>query len=222
MSTQKLLPPIGKKKHRRLTAWPSRPLSWALTPAGCPGISDPKHTQSILLFNPFPSFLRLLSQKSLVSLLPANLPVFLRSLLKRHSSLDPRPSVSLQVCVRRSSSVLQGQLLHLPITGWDSPVSPECVVVVQSLSQVQLFVTPRTAARQASLFFTISWSLLKLMSIELVMPSHLRLSPSPPVLNLSKHQGLLQWVGSLHQVATVLEFQLQHQSFQWIFMVDFL
>ena len=46
-------------------------------------------------------------------------------------------------------------------------------------------------------------------------------SPSPPVLNLSQHQGLFQWVSSLHQVAKVLEFQLQHQSFQWIFRVDF-
>ena len=45
------------------------------------------------------------------------------------------------------------------------------VVVVQSLSRVRLFVTPR-AARQASLSFIISWSLLKLMSIESVMPSN--------------------------------------------------
>ena len=44
--------------------------------------------------------------------------------------------------------------------------------------------------------------------------------PSPPALNLSQHQGLFQWVGSLHQEAKVLE--LQHQSFQWIFRVDFL
>ena len=44
--------------------------------------------------------------------------------------------------------------------------------VIQSLSHVQLFVTPQTAARQASLSITISWSLLKLMSIESVMPSH--------------------------------------------------
>ena len=43
---------------------------------------------------------------------------------------------------------------------------------VQSLSHVQLFVTPRTAACQASLFITNSWSLLKLMSIESVMPSN--------------------------------------------------
>ena len=48
------------------------------------------------------------------------------------------------------------------------------------------------------------------------------LSPSPPALNLSQHQGLFQWVGSLHQVAEVLQFQLQHHSFQWIFRVDFL
>ena len=46
-------------------------------------------------------------------------------------------------------------------------------------------------------------------------------SPSPPAFNLSQHQGLFQWVGFLHQVAKVLEFQLQHQSFQWIFRDDF-
>ena len=45
---------------------------------------------------------------------------------------------------------------------------------------------------------------------------------SPPVFNLSQHQGLFQWVCSSHQVAKVLEFQLQYQSFQWIFRTDFL
>ena len=49
-----------------------------------------------------------------------------------------------------------------------------------------------------------------------IQPSHPLSSPSPPALNLSQHQGLFQWVSSLHQVAKVLEFQLQHQSFQWI------
>ena len=53
--------------------------------------------------------------------------------------------------------------------------------------------------------------------------SHPLLPSSPPVLSLSQHQGLFQWVGSLHQVAKkVLELQLQHQSFQWIFRTDFL
>ena len=50
-----------------------------------------------------------------------------------------------------------------------------------------------------------------------IQPSHPLSSPSPPALNLSQHQGLFQWVSSLHQVAKVLELQLQHQSFQWIF-----
>ena len=48
-------------------------------------------------------------------------------------------------------------------------------------------------------------------------PSHPLLSPSPPALNLSQHQGLFKWVSSSHQVAKVLEFQLHHQSLQWIF-----
>ena len=48
------------------------------------------------------------------------------------------------------------------------------------------------------------------------------LSPSPPAFNLSQHEGLFQWVSSSHQVAKVLELQLQHQSFQWIFRTDFL
>ena len=55
-----------------------------------------------------------------------------------------------------------------------------------------------------------------------IQPSHPLLSPSPPAFNFSQHQGLFKWVSSLHQVTKVLEFQLQHQSFQWIFRVDFL
>ena len=53
-------------------------------------------------------------------------------------------------------------------------------------------------------------------------PSHPLLPPSSPDLNISQHQGLFQWVGSLHQVTKILELQLQHQPFQWIFRVDFL
>ena len=55
-----------------------------------------------------------------------------------------------------------------------------------------------------------------------IQPSHPLSSPSTPAFNLSQHQGLFQWVSSSHQVAKVLEFQLQHQSFQWIFRTDFL
>ena len=48
---------------------------------------------------------------------------------------------------------------------------------------------------------------------DVIQPSHSLLSPSPPAFSLSQHQGLFQWVSSSHQVAKVLELQLQHQSF---------
>ena len=83
---------------------------------------------------------------------------------------------------------------------------------------------PWTAALQAFLSFTISWSLLKLMSIESMMPStHLILCcPFSSCLRSFPTSGFFQWVRSLHQVAKVSDLQLQHQSFQWIFRTDFL
>ena len=50
-----------------------------------------------------------------------------------------------------------------------------------------------------------------------IQPSHPPLPPYPPAFNLSQHQGLFQWVSFSHHLTKVLEFQLQHQSFQWIF-----
>ena len=55
-----------------------------------------------------------------------------------------------------------------------------------------------------------------------IQPSHPLSSPSPPAPNPSQHQGLFQWVSSSHEVAKVLEFQLQHQSFQWTLRTDLL
>ena len=55
-----------------------------------------------------------------------------------------------------------------------------------------------------------------------IQPSQPLSSLSPSAFTLSQHQGLFQWFSSSHQVAKVLEFQLQHQSFQWIFRTDFL
>ena len=88
---------------------------------------------------------------------------------------------------------------------------------VQSLSHARLFATPWTAAHQASLSIANSQSLLKLMSIELLMPSNhfilcqpLLLLPSIfPRIRVFSHES-----SSSHQVAKVLEFQLQHQSFE--------
>ena len=87
----------------------------------------------------------------------------------------------------------------------------------QSLSRVRLCATPWIAAHQASLSITNSQSLPKLMSIESVMPPSqlilchplLLLPPIPPSIRVFSNES------TLHQVAKVLEFHLQHQSFQW-------
>ena len=97
-------------------------------------------------------------------------------------------------------------------------------VIVQFLSHVWLFLTPWTAASQASLSFTTSCSLLKLTSIESVIPSNhlilccpLLLLPSIfPSIRVFSNESALS-----HQVAKVLELQLQHPSFQWISSVQF-
>ena len=72
----------------------------------------------------------------------------------------------------------------------------------------------------------VHYQLLKFTHIhwvsDTIQTSHPLSSPSPAALNLSQDQGLFQWVSSWHQVAKVLEFPLQHQSFQWIFRIDFL
>ena len=74
------------------------------------------------------------------------------------------------------------------------------------------------AHTQASLSFTISHSLLKLIHVhwvsDAIQPSHPLSSPSP-AFSLSQHQGFFQWVSFSHQVAKVLNLQLQHQPFQW-------
>ena len=78
----------------------------------------------------------------------------------------------------------------------NKPSENKLAAIVQSPSHVWFFVTPWTAACQASLSISISWSLPKFMSIALVMPSS--------AFNLSQHQGLFQRVGCLYQVAKVL------------------
>ena len=89
---------------------------------------------------------------------------------------------------------------------------------VQSLSRVRLFATPWIAAHQASLSITISWRWLKLMSIESVMPSN-HIILCHPLLLLPPIFPRIR-ISCSHQVAKVLELQLQHQSFQ--FRTDFL
>ena len=93
---------------------------------------------------------------------------------------------------------------------------------VQSLSRVQLCnpmnrSTPDLPVHHQLPEFTqthVHWV------SDAIQLSHPLSSPSPPAFNLSQHQGLFKWVSPLHQVARVLEFQLQHQSFQWTLRTD--
>ena len=84
---------------------------------------------------------------------------------------------------------------------------------VQSLSCVWLFLTPWITAHRPP----CPSPTLKPMSIELVMPSNHLILCHPLLLlpSISQHQGLFKWVSSSHQVVKILEFQFQHQSFQW-------
>ena len=82
--------------------------------------------------------------------------------------------------------------------------------------------------RQQHASFPVHHQLLELAKTHVhqvsdaILPSHPLSPPFPLAFNLSQHQGLFQWVSSSHQVAKGLEFQLQHQSFQWTFRTDFL
>ena len=100
---------------------------------------------------------------------------------------------------------------------------PIAVVAVQSLSHVQLFVTPWTAACQVPLSFTISQSLLRFMPTESVMPSnHLILCHLLLLLpSIFPSIRVFPMSVSSYQVAKVLELPLQHQFFQWTFRVHF-
>ena len=84
---------------------------------------------------------------------------------------------------------------------------PPDIVVVQFLSRVWLFATPWTAAHQASLSFTVSWSLLKLMSTELVRPSN------HPILCLCKFQISWSWFQILSQSSQATGFFLPLDSY---------
>ena len=147
---------------------------------------------------------------------------------------------TLQVCIRADTPDSFPIFAHPLFTRWCSTIWLSHMVYValsltcwnnllllllssvQSLRRVQLFVSPWTEARQASLSITNSQSLLKFRSIELAMPSNHLILCHPFLLLPSIFPHIIVFSSSLHQMARVLEFQLQHQSFQWIFRTDFL
>ena len=111
---------------------------------------------------------------------------------------------------------------HILIRETISKILPLQFSSVQSLSRAQL-CDPMDCSMPG---FPVHHQLPELTQTHVhwfgdgIQPSHPLSSPSPPTLNLSQHQGLFKRVSSSHQVAKVLEFQLQHQSFQWILRID--
>ena len=98
------------------------------------------------------------------------------------------------------------------------------IQLVLSLSCVQVFLTLWTAACQASMSITNSKNLLKLMFIESVMPSNHLILCRPLLVppSILPRISIFSKVSSFHQIAKVFEFQLQYQSFQWLFRTGFL
>ena len=112
---------------------------------------------------------------------------------------------------------------------WDPVHLFPPILPFRGFSSVQLLSlsnsgNPWTAARQASLSITNFWSAPKPMSIEPVMPSNHLIFCRPLLVlpSILEYQGLFEWVSSSYQVAKVLEFQLQHQPFQWTPRTDLL
>ena len=109
---------------------------------------------------------------------------------------------------------------ELSMTNVKTPIFMICWCLIcmefssaQSLSHVQLFETPRTVAC-SGLPVHHQFPVLTQTHVhwvgDAIQPSHPLSSPSLPAFKLSQHQGLFQWVISSHQVAKVMEFQLQH------------
>ena len=127
-----------------------------------------------------------------------------------HSNANKQTNWSSNTCIRQNE--LKTEAIARDKEGHSA---------VQSLSFVSLFATPQTAVCQLSWFFTVSWSLLKLMSIELMMPSNCLILCPPTHLLPSVFPGSGSFPVSQLFASGGQSFGLQHQSFQWIFKVDF-
>ena len=154
-----------------------------------------------------------------------SLALFIVMLPKAHLTLDSRMSGSRWVItVSKLSGSLRPFLYSSFLYSYHLFLISSASFQFSSAAQSCLFATPWTTARQASLSFTISWSLLRLMSIESVMPSSHLILCHPLLFCHQSFQasGSFPMSQFFAKVAKVLEFQLQHQSFPWIFRTDFL
>ena len=115
---------------------------------------------------------------------------------------------------------------HLKITGIFPNFKTSLFHLVQFISVAQSCLTHWDCMDCSTPGFLIHHQLPELAQIHVhwvndaIQPSHLLSSASSPAFNFAQHQGLYQWVSSLHQLTKVLEVQVQLQSFQWIFVIS--
>ena len=118
------------------------------------------------------------------------------------------------VCLEWGSDELRYRAPPPAQSSFSSSIYVSYNIVVQSLNRVWLYGLERARLPCPSLSpgaqTHVHWV------SDAIQPFHPLSSPSPTTFNLSQHQGLFKWVSSLHQVAKVLELQLQHPSFQWM------
>ena len=156
--------------------------------------------------------------------------VFMVQLSHLYMTAGKTTALTRQTFVGKVTSLLFNMLYRLIIAflprSWQQ--SPSAVVFssVQSLRHVRLFATPWTAVCQASLSIPNYQSPPKRISTESMMPSnHLISSSVVPFFSFPQslpESGFFQLTSSSHQVIKVLEFQLQHQSYQWTPRTDLL
>ena len=148
-----------------------------------------------------------------------------------NGSLPPEGLCHIQVCCTRAPAPMAGHcyLTFCRVLYNERGPTPHKALIsqfssIQSLSCGRLFVTLWTAAHQASLSITNSKSFPKLMPVESAMPSNHLILCRPLLLLPSIFPSIRVFSNesTLHQVAKVLEFQLQHQSFQWTPRTDLL
>ena len=117
--------------------------------------------------------------------------------------------------------------LFVIFTDYNGPAVPDTAfsnAVVQLLSYARLFFDPMDCSTPG---FSVPPHLSESTQVHVhcisdaVQPSHTQIPSSPSALNPSQHQGLFQWVSCSHQMTKILEFQLQHQPFQWVLRIDF-
>ena len=138
----------------------------------------------------------------------------------------PRESPERRVCPRAHSKVMGQPGLGLAFqTPWARLLSAD---FSQFSSVAQLYPTlchPRDCSTPGLPVHHHLWEFTQTHVRwvgDAIQPSHPLSAPSPPAFNLSQHQGLFKWVNSSHEVAKVLDFQLQHQSLQWTPRTDLL